>query len=84
MPGVRPAHPSPVMTDAELHARLEDLEIRVAHQELAIEELTRTLLLQERLVGEQAETIRRLQQQLRAALPSPIATPQEETPPPHY
>ena len=72
------------MLETELLARFEDLEIRIAHQELAIEELTRTVLDQERLVGEQAETIRRLERQLRAALPSPVATPQEETPPPHY
>lgn len=72
------------MNDNELLARIEELEIRVAHQELAIEELTRTLLDQERLAAEQAQTLQRLERQLRAALPSPLATPQEETPPPHY
>lgn len=72
------------MNDTELLARVEELEIRIAHQELAIEELTRTLLDQERLAAEQAQTLQRLERQLRAALPSPLATPEEETPPPHY
>ncbi|MBI5041320.1 MAG: SlyX family protein [Gammaproteobacteria bacterium] len=72
------------MSDTDLQARLEALEIRLAHHEAAMDELTRTLLQQERLVGEQAETIRRLAAQLRAATPSLIASRDEETPPPHY
>lgn len=72
------------MSDSELLARIEALEIRVAHQDAAVDELTRTLLEQERRLREQAETLRRLEKQLRAATPSPIATRDEETPPPHY
>lgn len=72
------------MTESELRARVEDVEIRIAHQEVALEELTRTLLVQERQLREQADTIRRLERQLRAALPSPVASRDEETPPPHY
>ena len=73
-----------MMSDTDLHARLEALEIRLAHYEAALDELTRTLLKQERLVGEQAESLRRLEAQLRAATPSLIASRDEETPPPHY
>lgn len=72
------------MNETDLHARMEDLEIRIAHQELAVEELTRGLLTQERQLRELADTIQRLERQLRAALPSPVAAPEEETPPPHY
>lgn len=72
------------MSESELSARVEDLEIRIAHQEVALEELTRTLLVQERQLREQADTIQRLERQLRAALPSPVASRDEETPPPHY
>lgn len=72
------------MSESELRARVEDLEIRIAHQDVALEELTRTLLVQERQLREQADTIQRLERQVRAALPSPVASRDEETPPPHY
>lgn len=72
------------MLEADLQARVETLEIRIAHQEAAMDEMTRTLLEQERLLREQAETIRRLEAQMRAATPSLIASRDEETPPPHY
>lgn len=72
------------MPDSELLARIEALEIRLAHQDAAVDELTRTLLDQERQLKEQAESLRRLERQLRATAPSLIATRDEETPPPHY
>lgn len=72
------------MTESELQARVEDLEIRIAHQDVALEELTRSLLAQERQLREQADTIQRLERQVRAALPSLVASRDEETPPPHY
>lgn len=72
------------MSDIELQARLETVEIRLAHQEAALDEMTCALLEQERLIREQAETIRRLEVQLRATAGSMIASQDEETPPPHY
>ncbi|MFP5504615.1 MAG: SlyX family protein [Gammaproteobacteria bacterium] len=63
---------------------MEALEIRLAHQDAAVDELTRTLLDQERRLREQAEGLQRLERQLRAATPSIVATRDEETPPPHY
>ena len=72
------------MTEQELNARIETLEIRLLHQEAALEEITRTMLNQERLLKQQAETIERLEVQLRAVTPTPLASPDEETPPPHY
>lgn len=72
------------MPDIDVEARLEALEIRIAHYEAVIDELTRTLLEQERVVRDQAETLKRLEIQLRAATPSLVATRDEETPPPHY
>ena len=68
----------------ELRARIEELEIRLAHQDVAVEELTRQQLEQERLLREQAERMRRLETQLRAAAPGLVADSDEETPPPHY
>jgi len=72
-----------VMTDNQLDSRLETLEIRASHQEAAIDELTRTLLSQEKRIAELAETIKRLEVQLRAMTPSPIDAQLDE-PPPHY
>ena len=67
-----------------LRARIETLEIRSTHQEAALEELTRTLLEQERQVRELIDALRRLEAQMRAATPAPLVTREEEGPPPHY
>ncbi len=75
-----PAH----MTDDEFSMRIEMLENRLMHQEAALEELTRILLTQEERIREQSETIKRLREHVRALLPSQLALPEEETPPPHY
>jgi uncharacterized coiled-coil protein SlyX len=71
------------MTDDELNIRIELLETRLMYQESALEELTRTLLGQEQLIREQAETIKRVTAQCRALLPAPLGPPADETPP-HY
>jgi len=62
--------------------RLTDLEIRITHQEESIDELTRTLLAQEKLIGKLSADLERVQNQLTQV--SNIANPSEETPPPHY
>jgi len=54
------------------------------HQEAAIDELTRTLLLQEQLVNRQGATIERLEAQLRSVFATNITPPGEDGPPPHY
>lgn len=72
------------MNENDAQSRFEMLEVRLAHQEAAVEELTRTLLSQEKLVREQAETIQRLQQQMRSLAAAPLTAPEDETPPPHY
>jgi len=71
------------MTDSKLGARLEMLEVRYAHQESALEELTRTLLNQEQQVRTLMKLTERLEAQLRALAPSG-ADPNGEEPPPHY
>lgn len=72
------------MTEQELNARIEALESRFMHQEAALQELTRSVLKQEQLLKQQAETVQRMQIQLRAVTATPLAAPDEETPPPHY
>jgi len=71
------------MTDKEFDARLETLEVRYAHQESALEELTRTLLNQEQQVRALADLVERLETQLSALAPSGTDSRGEE-PPPHY
>ena len=72
------------MTDNELSSRIEMLEVRFLDQEAALDELTRTLLNQERLLKGQAETIKRLELHQLAISSSNVAIPEEDTPPPHY
>jgi len=72
------------MTDNEMFSRMETLESRLMHQEAAIEEMTRTLLSQERLLINQASAISKLETLVNALTSPDIALPEDETPPPHY
>jgi SlyX protein len=72
------------MTDNEMFSRMETLESRLMHQEAAIEEMTRTLLSQERLLVKQASAISKLETLVNALTSHDIALPEDETPPPHY
>jgi SlyX protein len=74
----------PPMIDDEPSMRIEILENRLMHQEAALEELTRILLTQEERIREQSNTIKQLSEHVRALLPSQLALPEEESPPPHY
>ena len=72
------------MSNNELSTRLESLEIRLMHQEAAIEELTQTLLQQEQLVSSQVTAIERIESMMRSLSSSSSAPPGDESPPPHY
>jgi SlyX protein len=72
------------MNNADLDARIEALEARLMHQDAAIEELTRSLLLQEQRVNRQAMSIERLEAHLRSLVTTNITPPGEDGPPPHY
>jgi len=71
------------MTAIELTERLEVLEVRYAHQEAALEELTRTLLAQEQLIRSQRERLERLEQDVRA-LQGGVHPAVTDEKPPHY
>ena len=71
------------MKEHDLNARVEALEFRLTHQEAAIEELTRTLLEQERRSKEQADSMERLEARLRE-LAEPSPGPPADEKPPHY
>jgi len=65
-----------------MEEKITDLEIRMTHQEVTLEELTRTVLQQERLLLELQNELKQVREQLRGF--SIIASAAEETPPPHY
>jgi len=67
-----------------MESRLEDLEIRIAHQEAAIEELTRTNLAQQQQIEVLRVQIDYLKSLIKEITPSAVAPRSEETPPPHY
>ncbi len=72
------------MTDTDMKLRIESLELRIMHQDAAIDELTRTLLKQEQLINKHIEAIKRLEEQLRGLAASSPAAAADEPPPPHY
>jgi SlyX protein len=65
--------------------QLEDLQIRWAHQELAIEALNETVARQDQQIVELRRELERLKQMLLELKPSPLgADTADEPPPPHY
>jgi SlyX protein len=68
----------------DLESRVTELEIRIAHLESGIESLTKSNLALEKENEEHRIDIEELKRQLRQMTPNPIASPSEETPPPHY
>lgn len=64
--------------------RMTEIEIRIAHMEASLEQLTKTSLAIEKIQEEQRQQLQILQQQLRQMTPSNIADASEEAPPPHY
>lgn len=71
------------MSDSEIVTRLDDLEIRYAHQESALDELTRTVLAQAQQIRLQADSIERLEKYIRTLQAGVPATSGDEKPP-HY
>lgn len=64
--------------------KITDLEIRLTHQEAAIEEINTVLLKQHSQLESLIADIEILQKQLRDMSESNIADQSQETPPPHY
>lgn len=67
-----------------MESRLDDLEIRLSHQELAIDSLTQHSLEQQQIIARMQDELDYVKSLLRDLSPSAVAAPGEETPPPHY
>ena len=68
-----------------MSAELEDLQIRVTHQDLAIETLNDTVARQDRQISQLREELDQLRELVRELRPSPLGgDPGDEPPPPHY
>ena len=64
--------------------KITDLEIRITHQEAALEEMNGVLLTQHKLIESLRADLKTLQRQLRDIGSSNIADASQEPPPPHY
>ena len=63
---------------------IEQLQMKVAFQEDAIESLNQALIAQQKQLEELQFAFKQMQSKLRAIEPSNLAAEHEETPPPHY
>jgi SlyX protein len=65
-------------------ARLDALEIRIAHQDAIIDDLNAAVTAQWAQIDRLTREVKALREKLAAAQVSNIRDPGEETPPPHY
>lgn len=67
-----------------MEERITELEIRIAHQEATLEALNKALVDQQQQIDRLQEQLRRLTERFQAIVVSQVASPEEESPPPHY
>jgi SlyX protein len=78
-------HCGPITTvDAAMSDAITDLQIRFAEQDDALQTLTRTVLDQERQIGELRAQIEQLKSMVRELAPPQVGPQGSEPPPPHY
>ena len=71
-------------TNQELFTRIEELESKVAFQEVTIEELNQALIEQQFALDKLQTQIRHLAEKFKGISASNVDSRAEETPPPHY
>jgi len=69
---------------SDTNQRLTDLEIRLAHHEQMVEELSDVIARQDRVIDMMSLKLHRLIERLRAVETGRDASPQDDKPPPHY
>jgi len=67
-----------------LEDRIIELETRLAHQELTIEELNQIVTKQQNELATLTLAIQKLHEQMKQLTPSDITSQNQEMPPPHY
>ena len=67
-----------------MESRIIDLEARYAHQDASIDELTQTVLRQQTRIEQITNELEQIKSMLQDLATPNIASPNEETPPPHY
>ena len=72
------------MSEDKNSLRIEDLEMRVAFQEDALDKLSDVIAQQDKTILELRRAVQLLNEQIRKMDAQPGATGGEEPPPPHY
>ncbi|MBF0218626.1 MAG: SlyX family protein [Gammaproteobacteria bacterium] len=67
-----------------MESRMENLEFKISHQEVAIDELTESVLRQQRMITTLQNEVQRLKQQLTLITTGFSDSTAVEPPPPHY
>jgi SlyX protein len=68
----------------DIQQKIEDLETKLAFQELSVEELNQEVIKLNQLVARQQQQLFSMVSKLQAMEPSNMASATDETPPPHY
>ncbi|MCB1791413.1 MAG: SlyX family protein [Gammaproteobacteria bacterium] len=67
-----------------MNEAVEDLQMRFAHQEVALEALNDTVVRQARMIDALRSELDQVKRDLRELRPSPLSGVADEPPPPHY
>lgn len=72
------------MSLSQIESQLEQLEVKVAYQEITIEQLNSIITEQQNSIDKLQEQMKFLSQKIKHFEPSMVIDINDETPPPHY